>query len=138
MYGMAKSNGGFRIFDAYTRDRSTPRSDAFYGGQDDIIAAVGEEKDGWTYLKWRRFADTGKEFCCEAEQKKRLSFSFFFFFFFEKGRSKTRKAEKKEGEFLREKLLQNLPLQNKFHKICSTGTSGTLSPHRQGLIEILA
>ena len=44
----------FRVFDYYTRDRSTPRRDSFYGGRDDITAAVGKEEDGFTYIKWRK------------------------------------------------------------------------------------
>ena len=34
----------FRVFDYYTRDRASPRRDEFYGGDDDITAAVGERE----------------------------------------------------------------------------------------------
>ena len=44
----------FRVLDYYTRDRSTPRTDDVYGGQDDITAAVGTEKDGVTTLIIRK------------------------------------------------------------------------------------
>ena len=50
----------FRVFDYYTRDRSTPRRDSFYGGRDDITAAVGKEEDGVTYIKWRKPLMSGK------------------------------------------------------------------------------
>lgn len=49
------ARGGFsRIGDYYTRDRSTPRFDSFYGGQDSLTAAVGEERDGMTTILFRR------------------------------------------------------------------------------------
>ena len=48
-----------RILDYYTRDRSTPRTDDFYGGRDSLTAAVGMEKDGMTYIKYRRRLDAG-------------------------------------------------------------------------------
>lgn len=59
--GVARE-GEFRVFDYYTRDRSTPRRDAFYGGQDDITAAIGKEEDGITYIKWRKPLVSG-EYC---------------------------------------------------------------------------
>ncbi|XP_046744465.1 uncharacterized protein LOC124410271 isoform X6 [Diprion similis] len=49
-----------RIGDYYTRDRSTPRPDAFWGGQDDLTAAMGFEKDGVTTIVFRKkLNDTG-------------------------------------------------------------------------------
>ena len=57
--GMARGQR-FRIFDFYTRDRSTPRRDNFYGGDDDITAAVGNEVDGITSIKFRRPLVTGQ------------------------------------------------------------------------------
>jgi len=48
-----------RILDYYTRDRSTPRTDDFYGGRDSLTAAVGMERDGMTYIKFRRRLDAG-------------------------------------------------------------------------------
>ena len=49
-----------RILDYYTRDRSTPRTDDFYGGEDSLTAAVGMERDGMTYIKFRRQLNPGK------------------------------------------------------------------------------
>lgn len=43
-----------RVLDYYTRDRSTPRLDSFWGGQDDLTSATGWEKDGKTTLVFRR------------------------------------------------------------------------------------
>ena len=39
--------------DYYTRDRSTPRRDEFYGGNDDLTAAVGWEENGVTTIMFR-------------------------------------------------------------------------------------
>ena len=50
----------FRVIDYYTRDRSTPRRDSFYGGDDDITAAVGSEVDGITNIIFRRPLITSK------------------------------------------------------------------------------
>lgn len=52
----------FRVFDYYTRDRSTPRRDDFYGGSDSITAAVGMEVDGFTTIKWRKRLQAGGEY----------------------------------------------------------------------------
>ena len=49
-----------RILDYYTRDRSTPRTDDFYGGEDSLTAAVGMEQNGMTYIKVRRHVSSGK------------------------------------------------------------------------------
>jgi hypothetical protein len=43
-----------RIRDYYTRDRSTPRLDSFWGGQDDITSATGWEEGDQTVLIFRR------------------------------------------------------------------------------------
>ncbi|XP_076338554.1 uncharacterized protein LOC143240269 isoform X1 [Tachypleus tridentatus] len=43
-----------RVFDYYTRDRSTPRVDSYYGGSDTLTAAVGFEKDGKTTVLFRK------------------------------------------------------------------------------------
>ena len=43
-----------RVFDAYTRDRSTPMADRVYGGKDDLTAAMGYEEDGVTTVAFRR------------------------------------------------------------------------------------
>ena len=44
---IAKVKGNqYRILDHYTRDRSTPQEDEWYGGTDDLLGAFGEYKDG--------------------------------------------------------------------------------------------
>ena len=53
--GMVRSTNLARIYDAYTRDRTTPHRDEWYGGQQSLTGAVGmETSDGWTHLKWRK------------------------------------------------------------------------------------
>lgn len=47
-------NTSSRIADYYTRDRSTPRMDNFWGGKNDLTAAMGFEKDGVTTILFRR------------------------------------------------------------------------------------
>lgn len=51
--GSARGNL-YRIGDFYTRDRSTPRSDEFWGGDDSLTAALGWEEDGQTTIVFRR------------------------------------------------------------------------------------
>ncbi|KAG8041160.1 hypothetical protein G9C98_002148 [Cotesia typhae] len=51
--GMARENT-HRIGDYYTRDRSTPRNDAFWGGKESLTAAMGFEKNGVTTIMFRR------------------------------------------------------------------------------------
>lgn len=51
--GTARGNQ-FRVFDYYTRDRSTPRLDEFYNGTQSITGAVGEETNGYTIIKFRK------------------------------------------------------------------------------------
>lgn len=52
---VAKVKGDLsNIGDYYTRDRSTPRRDTFYGGEDDITAAVAWEADGVTTVIFRK------------------------------------------------------------------------------------
>lgn len=43
-----------RVGDYYTRDRSTPRIDSFWGGQSDLTATGGFEKDGVTTIMFRK------------------------------------------------------------------------------------
>lgn len=43
-----------KIRDYYTRDRSTPRVDSFWGGIDDITSATGWEEEEQTVLIFRR------------------------------------------------------------------------------------
>ena len=51
---IGKANGDFsNIGDYYTRDRSTPRRDEFYGGQENLSAAIGWEEDGTTTIMFR-------------------------------------------------------------------------------------
>ena len=53
------------VGDYYTRDRSTPRRDKVYAGQDDLTAAIGWEQDGVTTVMFRKPAsgaeDSGKQ-----------------------------------------------------------------------------
>ncbi|TRY75553.1 hypothetical protein TCAL_06383 [Tigriopus californicus] len=51
--GMARGSAS-RVFDYYTRDRSTPRRDTFWGGSDDLTAALGFERDGETTILFRK------------------------------------------------------------------------------------
>lgn len=51
--GMARGTTS-RIWDYYTRDRSTPRLDTFWGGKNDLTAAMGFEKDGITTILFRK------------------------------------------------------------------------------------
>ncbi|XP_045106315.1 uncharacterized protein LOC123501521, partial [Portunus trituberculatus] len=51
--GVAVGNH-YRIQDFYTRDRSTPRPDEFWGGANSLTAALGWEEDGQTILLFRR------------------------------------------------------------------------------------
>ncbi|QQP49186.1 Uncharacterized protein FKW44_009746, partial [Caligus rogercresseyi] len=51
--GMARGNLN-RVFDGYTRDRSRPRRDSFWGGEDDLTAALAYEEDGETTIAFRR------------------------------------------------------------------------------------
>ena len=50
----------FRVFDYYTRDRSTPLFDEMYGGTQGITAAIGKEVDGITTIKFRKSLTSGK------------------------------------------------------------------------------
>lgn len=54
--GSARGNAS-RILDYYTRDRSTPRLDDFWGGKFDLTAATGFESDGVTTIAFRRKLD---------------------------------------------------------------------------------
>ena len=51
--GMARGNLN-RVFDAYTRDRSTPMEDSIYGGSDSISGAAASETDGVTTVMFRK------------------------------------------------------------------------------------
>eukprot|EP00241_Pyramimonas_parkeae_P004448 CAMPEP_0114268900 /NCGR_PEP_ID=MMETSP0058-20121206/26268_1 /TAXON_ID=36894 /ORGANISM="Pyramimonas parkeae, CCMP726" /LENGTH=926 /DNA_ID=CAMNT_0001387235 /DNA_START=54 /DNA_END=2834 /DNA_ORIENTATION=+ len=49
----------FKIVDAFTPSRSTPRPDKNWGGSDDILDAVGHEADGVSLMKFRKRLSTG-------------------------------------------------------------------------------
>ena len=52
--GMARQNYS-KVFDAYTRDRSTPQADSFFGGKESLTGAIAfESSDGWTTLAFER------------------------------------------------------------------------------------
>ncbi|OWR54530.1 hypothetical protein KGM_206516 [Danaus plexippus plexippus] len=51
--GSAKGNY-HRVMDYYTRDRSTPRVDKFWGGKDDVTSASGYEENGVTTILFRK------------------------------------------------------------------------------------
>ena len=51
-----------RIGDYYTRDRSTPRQDSFWGGRDSLTAAMGFERDGVTTILFRRKLEADNHF----------------------------------------------------------------------------
>ena len=60
--GMARGSAT-RVFDYYTRDRSTPRrDDTFWGGNNDLTAAVGFERDGETTILFRKKLDATSGF----------------------------------------------------------------------------
>lgn len=54
LLSVAADGNRHRILDSYTRDRSTPRVDEFYGGQDDLTAAAAVIKDGVLHAIFRR------------------------------------------------------------------------------------
>lgn len=43
-----------RVGDYYTRGRSSPQRDEFYGGSESLTSAGGFERDGYTYIIIRR------------------------------------------------------------------------------------
>lgn len=51
--GSARGNTA-RVYDYYTRDRSTPLRDHMYEGEDDITASIGWEEDGETTIIFRK------------------------------------------------------------------------------------
>lgn len=51
--GTARGGRG-RVGDFYTRDRSTPREDTFWGGEDDLTSAAAWEQDGVTTMRFRK------------------------------------------------------------------------------------
>jgi len=51
--GMARGERG-AVADYYTRDRSTPRRDAFWGGKDDLTSGSVWESNGKTFLRFKK------------------------------------------------------------------------------------
>ena len=47
-------NGFGQVQDSYTRDRSTPKDDYFYGGMDNLIGSIVFEDDGVTTMRFKR------------------------------------------------------------------------------------
>ena len=64
--GAARGNQ-YRVFDYYTRDRSTPRMDEFYGGTQGITAAIGEERNGITTIIFRKKLVSSKYCMCRVD-----------------------------------------------------------------------
>lgn len=54
--GTVHGDGRSRVGDYYTRDRSTPQPDSFYGGADDLSGAEGWVSDGNTHVMFRKKA----------------------------------------------------------------------------------
>ena len=57
--GTVHRDGRSRVGDYYTRDRSTPQPDSFYGGEDDLSGAEGWVSDGNTHIMFRKKARDG-------------------------------------------------------------------------------
>ena len=51
--GMARGDTS-RVWDFYTRDRSTPRRDQYFGGQSDLTTSMAWEEDGETTIFFRK------------------------------------------------------------------------------------
>jgi len=49
--GVAREGRG-KVGDFYTRDRSTPREDTFWGGEDDLVSSHAWEEDGQTTMRF--------------------------------------------------------------------------------------
>ncbi len=57
LQGTVREGNLVRAGDHYTRDRSTPRRDSFYGGEEDLAGVIGWEEDGKTTIMFRRPGD---------------------------------------------------------------------------------
>jgi len=57
--GTARGGLG-RVADYYTRDRSTPRLDSVWGGQDDLLSSAAWEEDGQTVMRFVRKVSGGQ------------------------------------------------------------------------------
>jgi len=51
---MAARGQRSRIYDAFSRDRSTPKADTYYGAENSLTAAIGEEVNGETTIIFRK------------------------------------------------------------------------------------
>jgi len=59
---LGAARGGLgRVADYYTRDRSTPRLDSVWGGQDDLLSSYAWEEDGRTGMRFVRAMAGGDE-----------------------------------------------------------------------------
>lgn len=56
--GLARGDMG-RVGDFYSRDRSTPREDTFWGGEDDLVSGHAWDKNGMTIVRFIRSLDGG-------------------------------------------------------------------------------
>merc|ERR1719348_431680 len=56
--GLARGDMG-RGGDFYSRDRSTPREDSFWGGQDDLLSSHAWEEDGKTIMRFIKKVEDG-------------------------------------------------------------------------------
>merc|ERR1712106_902406 len=56
--GMARGSAG-KVGDFYSRDRSTPREDSFWGGEDDLTSAHAWESNGKTFMRFTKRAEGG-------------------------------------------------------------------------------
>lgn len=52
---MASAREGYsRVHDSFTPDRSTPKSDTYFGAENSLTAAIGKEEEGVTTILFRR------------------------------------------------------------------------------------
>lgn len=43
-----------RVYDSFSRDRSTPKADTYFGAMNSLTAAIGKEENGVTTILFRR------------------------------------------------------------------------------------
>lgn len=52
---LGSAQGAFsRVHDSFTKDRSTPKFDTYYGAGNSLTAAIGSETNGETTILFRR------------------------------------------------------------------------------------
>jgi len=56
--GLARGAKG-AVADYYTRDRSTPRRDSLWGGEDDLVSGSVWEENGKTFMRFKKKVDGG-------------------------------------------------------------------------------